>query len=214
MKKPPIHDLLLRGPVIPVVTLADAGDAVALAEALLAGGISTIEITLRTRDALEGVRAIARSGLPIAIGVGTCLRKEHLEAAAACGADFAVSPGATDALLAAAEQTGLPLLPGAATSAEVMRLAEAGYTCMKLFPAENVGGLGLLRAWQPVFQDIRFCPTGGITPANAPQYLSLANVPCVGGSWLAPKALLETRDFAAISRLAAEARSLKPQPSH
>lgn len=211
MSQQTMQELLARGPVIPVVTLANAADAVPLAEALLSGGIDTIELTLRTPAALDAVRAIARSGLPIAIGVGTCLRAEHLRAAADCGAHFAVSPGATEALLAAAASNRLPLLPGAATPGEVMRLSEAGYDCMKLFPAENVGGTGLLRALQPVFPGVRFCPTGGITPGNATTYLELANVACVGGSWLTPQALIEARDFAAIGRLAAAARLLRRQ---
>lgn len=211
MHADPLIAILARGPVIPVVTLARASDAVPLAEALLAGGIDTVEITLRTPAALGGVRALARSGLPILIGAGTCLGSEHLEAALDAGAHFAVSPGSTAELLAGAARITLPLLPGAATPGEVMRLLEAGYSCLKIFPASELGGAGMLRALSAVFPTCHFCPTGGITAAAVPDYLALPNVPCVGGSWLTPPALLAAGDFAAITRLAAQARALRPR---
>lgn len=211
MHTDPLFPILARGPVIPVVTLARAADAVPLAEALLAGGIDTVEITLRTATALDGVRALARSGLPVVIGAGTCLGSEQLEAAAEAGAHFAVSPGSTEALLAAATRVPLPLLPGAATPGEVMRLIEAGYQCMKIFPASELGGVGMLRALSAVFPTRHFCPTGGITAAAAPDYLALPGVRCVGGSWLAPPALIAAGDFAGITRLAAQARALRPR---
>lgn len=203
--------ILDRGPVIPVVTLANASDAVPLAQALLAGGIDTVEITLRTYAALDGVRALSRSGLPIIVGAGTCLGAAQLEAAAEAGARFVASPGTTTELLAAAERIPLPLLPGAATPSEVMRLADAGYTCLKLFPATEVGGAGMLRALSAVFPALRFCPTGGISASSASEYLALPNVACVGGSWLAPPALLAARDFAGITRLATQASALRPR---
>ncbi|MFM7273578.1 MAG: bifunctional 4-hydroxy-2-oxoglutarate aldolase/2-dehydro-3-deoxy-phosphogluconate aldolase, partial [Gammaproteobacteria bacterium] len=204
MNPDPLLAILARGPVIPVVTLTRAEDAVPLAEALLAGGIDTVEITLRTAAALDGVRALARSGLPILIGAGTCLDGKHLEAAREAGAHFAVSPGSTEALLTAATRIPLPLLPGAATPSEVMRLIEAGYRCLKIFPASELGGPTMLRALSVVFTACHFCPTGGIAAAAAPDYLTLPNVPCVGGSWLTPPALLAAGDFAGITRLAAQ----------
>jgi 2-dehydro-3-deoxyphosphogluconate aldolase/(4S)-4-hydroxy-2-oxoglutarate aldolase len=200
--------LLARGPVLPVVVVDDPARAVGLVRALAAGGVTTVEVTLRTARALDCVRAI-RDALPEAVcGVGTVLDRRQLEAATAAGAAFAVSPGATPTLLDAAGDAGVPFLPGAATASEIMALRERGYRLVKLFPAEQAGGVAFLKALASPLADMRFCPTGGIGPANARAYLSLPNVACVGGSWLAPAEQVDAGDWAAITRLAHAASAL------
>ena len=204
-----IESTLKLAPVVPVVVINDADHAVALARALVAGGTPAIEVTLRTPAALAAIRRIAAEVEGAHVGAGTVLTGKDLDAAAEAGATFAVSPGSTPALLDAADASGLPLLPGAATASEAMALLERGYRCMKFFPAAAAGGADLLRSLSGPLPGIRFCPTGGITAQNAARYLALPNVACVGGSWLTPRKLLEAGDWAAVESLAREAAALR-----
>ncbi len=201
-------DLLGLSPVMPVVVLDDAGDAVPTARALLAGGIGVIELTLRTPAALASIERIAAEVPEIVIGAGTVTAPEHAKQAADAGAKFLVTPGCTDAVLDAAFDTGLPFLPGASTVSEAMRLAERGLTALKFFPAEASGGVAYLKSIGGPLPGLRFCPTGGITVKTAPDYLALSNVGCIGGSWLTPKDALAAKDFGKIEALAAEASKL------
>lgn len=200
---------LLAGPrVIPVLTVTDLALAVPLAEALAAGGLTTIEITLRSPVALEAIGLI-RAALPdVLCGAGTVRTAADVDAAVGAGSQFLVSPGSTGALLDAMLATGLPSLPGAVTPSEVMRLADKGFALQKLFPAEASGGTAALRALAGPFPEITFCATGGITAANAADYLALGNVTAVGGSWMVPSAALATQDWAAVTALAAAAHAL------
>ncbi|MFE9745820.1 bifunctional 4-hydroxy-2-oxoglutarate aldolase/2-dehydro-3-deoxy-phosphogluconate aldolase [Actinosynnema sp. NPDC091369] len=212
MTNAPAHataaDLLALSPVIPVVVVDDAEHAVPLAEALLRGGVRVIELTLRTPAALAAIERVAAEVPGIVIGAGTVTAPEHAEQAAKAGAAFLVTPGSTDRVLDAAEDTGLPFLPGAATVSEAMRLAERGLTSLKFFPAEAAGGVDYLKSIGGPLPGLRFCPTGGITPATAPNYLALPNVGCVGGSWLAPKDALASGDWARVEELARAASAL------
>ncbi|NUT97681.1 MAG: bifunctional 4-hydroxy-2-oxoglutarate aldolase/2-dehydro-3-deoxy-phosphogluconate aldolase [Saccharothrix sp.] len=201
-------DLLELSPVIPVVVLDDAAHAVPLAQALLRGGIRVIELTLRTPAALPAIEAIAAEVPDIVLGAGTVTAPEHAEQALKAGASFLVTPGSTDRVLDAVEDTGLPFLPGAATVSEAMKLAERGLTALKFFPAEAAGGADYLKSIGGPLPGLRFCPTGGITPETAPKYLALPNVGCVGGSWLTPKDALATGDWARIESLAKAAAAL------
>jgi 2-dehydro-3-deoxyphosphogluconate aldolase/(4S)-4-hydroxy-2-oxoglutarate aldolase len=194
--------LLDRVPVIPVVVLDDVAHAVPVAEALVAGGVPVIELTLRTPVALRCIEEIARHVPEILVGAGTIVSPGQAEAAASAGAQFLVSPGTTDRLASAMRETGLPHLPGAATVSEVLRLLELGYSEMKLFPAEVSGGVGFLKAIGAPVPQARFCPTGGITEATASSYLALPNVGCVGGTWLTPADALRDRNWDRVSRLA------------
>ena len=196
-------------PVIPVIVLHDVAHAVPLARALLAGGIRMLEVTLRTPQALACIEAIAREVPEAVAGAGTLRNAADARAAQAAGAQFAVSPGFTESLSQACADLKLPLLPGVATSSEVMAVLEAGHTECKFFPAVQAGGLPMLKAWQGPFADVRFCPTGGITAESAPQFLALSNVVCVGGSWLLPAEAIEQCDWARITRLAVQARALR-----
>lgn len=196
--------LLDIAPVVPVVVLSDVERAVPLARALAAGGVGIAEITLRTPAALESVRRIAAEVPDVLVGAGTVTSADQARAAADAGAKFLVTPGTTPALLDACEQTGLPLLPGVSTVSEAMRLAERGYTALKFFPAQACGGVGFLRSIAGPLPGLRFCPTGGITVASAPDYLALSTVGCVGGSWLTPKDVPDD----VITRLAAESLRL------
>lgn len=200
--------LLRRSAVLPVVTIDDASIAVPLAEALYRGGLRSIEVTLRTPVALDAIARIARALPDLSIGAGTVRTPQDLAAAAEAGAAFAVSPGATDALYAA--RAPLPWLPAVATASELMRGLDAGHRCFKLFPAVAAGGVALLRALHAPFPDALFCPTGGITPGNAGDFLALPCVACVGGSWLAPPELLQRADWPAIEKLARAAAALRP----
>ena len=204
-----IQAILRRGPVLPVITIRDAGKAVALARALAAGGLTAIEITLRTPAALAAIEAVAREVPECLAGAGTVLNERDLRAAIDAGAAFGVSPGATPGLLTAATAFGLPFLPGVATASELMAAIEAGFDHFKLFPAAQAGGPAMLKALGGPFPAARFCPTGGIDLAGAPAYLALANVVCVGGSWIAPEAMIEAGDFVGIERLAREASGLR-----
>lgn len=201
--------LLDLAPVIPVVVVHDLATAVPVARALAAGGVPLIELTLRTSVALEAIRAIADEVPEIRVGAGTVVDPRQADAARAAGASFLVSPGSTPTLLAAMADTGLPFLPGTATVSEVLAALEAGVTELKFFPAEQSGGAGFLKAIASVVPAARFCPTGGITPANAASYLALPNVGCVGGSWLTPADALADRDWDRVTRLAKESHALQ-----
>lgn len=205
----PTLDAVMRdAPVIPVVVVDEVPRALGLARALLQGGIRVIELTLRTPVAFEAIAAIRRE-LPEAwVGAGTVLNATDAQRAADAGALFAVSPGYTPAVHAACERLHLPWLPGVATASEVMQALDAGLSRLKFFPAVPAGGAPLLRAWAAPLPQARFCPTGGIDPGNAAQFLRLPNVACVGGSWLTPPALLKAQDWPAISALARAARWL------
>ncbi|MEI7035302.1 bifunctional 4-hydroxy-2-oxoglutarate aldolase/2-dehydro-3-deoxy-phosphogluconate aldolase [Fulvimonas yonginensis] len=208
-KQQQIERTLRLAPVIPVVVIEDARAAVPMARALVAGGIPAIEVTLRTPAALEAVRAIAAEVEGAVVGVGTVLGEADLRAAQQAGARFAVAPGATPRLLDAAEDVALPLLPGAATASEAMALLERGYRHLKFFPAVPAGGARLLAAWAGPLPQLRFCPTGGIGPSSAGDFLALPNVLCVGGSWLTPADKLAAGDWAGIEQLARAAARLR-----
>lgn len=194
-------------PVIPVLVVDDAESAADLARALILGGLPALEVTLRTPAALDAIRAMAAVPGGV-VGAGTLLTEADVEAAKEAGASFGVSPGATRRLLDACEANDLPLLPGAATPSEAMHLLERGYSVQKFFPAEGNGGVPVLKAWGAPLPLIRFCPTGGVSLQNALQYLALPNVVCVGGSWVAPAAMVRSGDWASITALAAEAAAL------
>jgi 2-dehydro-3-deoxyphosphogluconate aldolase / (4S)-4-hydroxy-2-oxoglutarate aldolase len=204
-----VEDILRAGPVMPVVVIDDAAHAVPLARALVAGGIRAIEITLRTGAALDAIQAISRE-VPDAIpGVGTALTGADVLAALEAGARFIVSPGATPALMDAAIGSGLPFLPGVATASELMAGMAAGLSAFKFFPAAQAGGVEALKALAGPFPSARFCPTGGVSAANAATYLALPNVLCVGGSWIAPREAIAAGNFAKIEQLAREAAGLR-----
>ena len=201
-------DLLKTGPVMPVIVIDDIAEAVPLARALVAGGVRVLEVTLRTAAALEAIRAIASEVPEAIVGAGTILNAHDLQQAREAGARFGVSPGATTELLEAARIEGWPFLPGVATPSEAMRALEHGYSVLKFFPAQQAGGSALLKALHGPLPLLRFCPTGGITVATAPEFLVLPNVVCVGGSWLTPAKLVKGQDWAGITKLAAEAAAL------
>ncbi|MFI2782539.1 bifunctional 4-hydroxy-2-oxoglutarate aldolase/2-dehydro-3-deoxy-phosphogluconate aldolase [Streptomyces sp. ALB3] len=195
-------------PVVPVVVLEDAADAVPLARALVAGGLPAIEVTLRTAAALDAIRAIASEVPGAVVGAGTVISPAHVTETVAAGARFLVSPGWTDALLDAMTASGVPFLPGVSTTSEVVALLERGITEMKFFPAEAAGGTAYLKALSSPLPRARFCPTGGISLASAPSYLALPNVGCVGGSWMVPGDAVAAKDWERVERLAAEASAL------
>ena len=195
-------------PVVPVIVVEDLAHAVPLARALVAGGLPALEVTLRTPVALDAIRAMAEVPGGV-VGAGTLLTPADVKAAKAAGAMFGVSPGATDRLLDACAEWDLPLLPGAATATEIMSLLEKGYTVQKFFPAEQAGGAAYLKSIGSPIPQVKFCPTGGIGLKNAMDYLSLGNILCVGGSWVAPKDAMASGDWATITRLAAEAKALR-----
>jgi 2-dehydro-3-deoxyphosphogluconate aldolase / (4S)-4-hydroxy-2-oxoglutarate aldolase len=200
---------LFRGvSVIPVVTIEREEEAVPLARALGEGGLNVIEVALRSGAALAAIRAIAAALPQLVVGAGTVQRPADAAAAAAAGARFLVSPGMTPELAASALATGLPYVPGVATPSEIMQARDLGLCFLKLFPAEALGGVALLRALAPVFPGIAFCPTGGIHEGLAPEYLALPNVPVVGGSWMAPRQAVTAGDWPQIRRLAARAAAL------
>jgi 2-dehydro-3-deoxyphosphogluconate aldolase/(4S)-4-hydroxy-2-oxoglutarate aldolase len=207
MPRPDVETLLARTAVVPVLMVESVETGVALARALVAGGLSVLEITLRTPAALEVIRAIARE-VEAVVGAGTVLHPEQYRAAERAGARFVVSPGATGSLLAYAEASETPFLPGAVTASEVMTLLERGYSCMKFFPAAPAGGVAYLEALAAPLPEARFCPTGGIDAASAPRYLGLPNVLCVGGSWVAPGDAVAAGDWPRITALARAAAAL------
>lgn len=202
------REICALAPIIPVIVIEDAATARPLAEALVAGGLPALEVTLRTPAALEAIRAMAQVPGGV-VGAGTLVTPADVIAAKEAGAQFGVSPGATDELLAACEAAELPLLPGAATATEAMRLLARGYDMLKFFPAEASGGAPALRAIGAPLPQITFCPTGGVGPANARDYLALPNVICAGGSWVAPADRIAAGDWAAIELLAREAAQLE-----
>ncbi|MFC8866149.1 bifunctional 4-hydroxy-2-oxoglutarate aldolase/2-dehydro-3-deoxy-phosphogluconate aldolase [Streptomyces sp. NPDC057148] len=195
-------------PVVPVVVVDDLADAVPLARALVTGGLPAIEVTLRTPVALDAVRAIAAEVPDAVVGAGTVITARQVEEVVAAGARFLVSPGWTDTLLEAMRASGVPFLPGVSTTSEVVALLERGVREMKFFPAEAAGGTAYLKALAAPLPQARFCPTGGITPALAPEYLALPNVGCVGGSWMLPKDAVAGRDWERVEALAREAAGL------
>lgn len=205
---PRLRAILRLAPVIPVYSPGSVEEAVAVAGALLHGGLPVIEVTLRTPVALEAIAAMVKAVPDAVIGAGTVLDAAQMAAVSAAGARFAVSPGGSDALYAAARQHALPLLPGVATASEIMRGLEHGLDTFKFFPAAAAGGPALLSAWAGPFADVRFCPTGGISAQTARDYLGLPNVLCVGGSWLTPASLLRNGDYGAVQALAAQAAGL------
>lgn len=203
------REILSAGAVIPVMAIDDLDTCVDLAHALVAGGIPTLEITLRTDVGLEAIRRIAKEVPNAIVGAGTVTNPEQLKAVEDAGAVFAISPGLHETLAKASHQSGIPLIPGVATPGEVQLALEHGIDTLKLFPAEVVGGQAMLKALHGPYPHVRFCPTGGISLQTAPEYLALPNVLCVGGSWLTPKEAVAKRDWDTITRLAKEASALK-----
>ena len=201
--------IVQSAPVVPVVIVDDAASAVPLARALVAGGLPVVEITLRTDAALDAIAAVAAEVDGAIVGAGTVLSADQWQAAEKAGARYMVSPGASPNLLAAARDSAVPLMPGAATASEAMRLLEEGYTIQKFFPAEPAGGTAFLKALASPLPTVRFCPTGGIGAANAGNYLALPNVICVGGSWVAPSEAIAAGDWARIEALARDATGLR-----
>lgn len=206
----PLADIMKRAPVIPVIVINDLAHAVPLADALVAGGLPVLEVTLRTSVGLAAIEAMRRAVPEAIVGVGTISTPAQFAECARAGAQFGVSPGLTPALVEASQAAGFPFLPGVMTASELMRAREAGFRYCKLFPAQQAGGTGMLRALHSVFPDVGFCPTGGVHQDNAVEYLSLPNVLCVGGSWVAPNALMQSGDWLAIRKLAQQAAALKP----
>ncbi|MFB6935712.1 bifunctional 4-hydroxy-2-oxoglutarate aldolase/2-dehydro-3-deoxy-phosphogluconate aldolase [Streptomyces chartreusis] len=198
-------------PVVPVVVIDDPSDAVPLARALVAGGLPAIEVTLRTPAALEAIGAVADAVPDAVVGAGTVITPEQVKLAVTAGARFLVSPGWTDLLLEAMRASGVPYLPGVSTTSEVVALLERGVREMKFFPAEAAGGTAYLKSLNGPLPQARFCPTGGIGPATAPDYLALPNVGCVGGSWMLPADAIAARDWGRVEALAREAAGLRAQ---
>jgi 2-dehydro-3-deoxyphosphogluconate aldolase/(4S)-4-hydroxy-2-oxoglutarate aldolase len=201
--------LLRHAPVIPVLTVEGADDAVPLATALVAGGLPLLEVTLRTEGALKAITAMAKQVPGAIVGAGTIRTADQAKAAVDAGATFLVSPGATPQVIAAVQKLGVPFLPGCATASEAMRLAEEGFRFLKFFPAEAAGGVNYLKSLAAPLADLRFCPTGGIDADKAKAYLALPNVVCVGGSWITPAAALKAGDWATVTRLSLEAGRLR-----
>ena len=209
MSRLTIRQIMALSPVIPVLTVARTEHAVPLAQALVRGGLRVLEVTLRSECALEAIR-LMRSAVPEAVvGAGTLTRPEDFARAEHAGAQFGVTPGLTPELAAAATTVVFPTLPGVMTPTELIRARAAGYLACKLFPAQQAGGVAMLKALAGPFPDVVFCPTGGITRASAPEYLALSNVPCVGGSWLAPAELVQAGDWGRIEALARDAAALR-----
>ncbi len=204
-----IKEIMTTSPVIPVMVINQLELAVPLAKALVNGGLKVLEITLRTPAALEAIRRIKAEVPGAIVGAGTIINTQTLTQALDAGAEFIVSPGVTDSLLEAALASGIPILPGVVTPSEVMRLLEKGITAMKFFPAEAAGGIPMLKSIGSPLPQVLFCPTGGVTPKNAPDYLALNNVACVGGSWMAPADLVDAQNWAEITRRSLEASGLK-----
>jgi 2-dehydro-3-deoxyphosphogluconate aldolase / (4S)-4-hydroxy-2-oxoglutarate aldolase len=205
--------LIAKAPVIPVLTIERAADAVPLARALAAGGLPVVEVTLRTRAALDAVRAIVAEVPDCIVGVGTVTRGADIPAALSAGAKYLVSPGTPPALAAALAEAPVPVVPGCATVSEAMALMERGFSLLKFFPAEQSGGIAWLKGVAAPLPGVKFCPTGGIDMRNAGAYLALANVISVGGSWPAPKELIVAHDFARITAFASQASAIRSQGS-
>jgi 2-dehydro-3-deoxyphosphogluconate aldolase/(4S)-4-hydroxy-2-oxoglutarate aldolase len=205
---PRVRAVLKLAPVIPVYTPESVDEAVQVAQALFNGGLPVIEVTLRTAVAMEAIQAMVEAVPDAVVGAGTVLTAAQMEKVKAVGGRFAVAPGATERLYAAARDTDLPFLPGVATSSELMQGLEHGLDTFKFFPAVQAGGIGMLSAWNGPFGNVRFCPTGGISAQTARDFLHLPNVLCVGGSWLTTRALLQARDWAGIEDLARASAAL------
>ncbi len=203
-----LEKTMLAAPVIPVVVINDVKKAIGLAKALVAGGLPAIEITLRTPNALDCIRAVAQEVEGAIAGAGTVLDIAQMKAVEAAGAKFMVSPGTAPKLLDAADDSPVALLPGAATASEMMQLGERGYTYLKFFPAEAAGGANYLKSISSPLPQFKICPTGGVSLSNAAHYLALPNVLCVGGSWVAPGGLIENEYWSEITKLAKEAAQL------
>lgn len=206
---PPDSGRAAAAPVIPVIVVDDPADAVPLARACAHGGVTVLEVTLRTAAGVEAIRRIASELPEVTVGAGTVLRPSDLAAVAAAGARFAVSPGFQPALAAAARDHGLDFMPGVMTPSEIMAAAEQGLSLLKFFPAAPAGGIAMLQAFAGPFPQIRFCPTGGIGVRDAPRYLALPNVVAVGGSWMTPAAAIAARDWVGIGALCADAAELR-----
>ena len=203
-----IEGILDLGPVMPVIVIDDIKDALPLADAFLAGGLKTIEITLRTPAALGAIEAVASLRPEIHVGAGTVVSASLATASRNAGAAFAVSPGTTSAVVDGCAAVNLPLLPGVSTVSEIMTLHELGFTAMKFFPASSAGGASFVRSIANPLPQITICPTGGISAETAPDWLAMPNVRCLGGSWVAPQKLIAEQQFAAIEKLAREAATL------
>jgi 2-dehydro-3-deoxyphosphogluconate aldolase/(4S)-4-hydroxy-2-oxoglutarate aldolase len=203
-----IRDVLALAPVIPVLTVAKLEYAAPLAQALYAGGLKVLEITLRTQEALAVIEAMRKAVPEALVGAGTLLRPQDFKRAEAVGAQFAVTPGLTPQLAEAAKSVKFPLLPGVISPSEILQALHLGYDTLKFFPAQQAGGIPMLQAFAGPFAHVSFCPTGGISRHTAPAFLKLRNVLCVGGSWVAPNALVEDGDWAGIEALARDAASL------
>ncbi|MBD1583631.1 bifunctional 4-hydroxy-2-oxoglutarate aldolase/2-dehydro-3-deoxy-phosphogluconate aldolase [Pseudoalteromonas sp. S16_S37] len=204
-----IEKILSSAPVVPVVVIDNLEDAAPLAQALYNGGLKALEITLRTPVAAQAVKIMKETVPDAYVGTGTVIDRATFDASVAAGADFMVSPGVNDELLALAKESDIPFLPGAATPSEVMKLAAAGFKYLKFFPAEAAGGAPMLKSIGGPLPDITFCPTGGITLESAPKYLALKNVICVGGTWMLDKQLIANKDWQAIEALAKQASEVK-----
>lgn len=202
-----IEDIISAAPVMPVLVIHELEKAVPLARALLEGGLRTIEVTLRTPVAMEALAAITRALPEATVGVGTLTRPEQFSQAAEAGAEFAVSPGLTRVMLNACGESGMPYLPGVFTPSEAMAARDIGFKYLKLFPAKQAGGIGMLNALAGPFPELKLCPTGGIDSSNFREFLALPNVPSVGGHWMAPQEAIAAGDWDTITRLAAEASS-------
>jgi len=203
-----IRDIMKVAPVIPVLIIDDLAHAAPLAQALCAGGLKVLEVTLRTPVALAAIEAMRKAAPDAIIGVGTLSKPEDFQQAERAGAMFGVSPGLTAELAHASRTVNFPLLPGVMTASEVIAARLQGFDALKLFPAMQAGGIGMLKALASPFSDVLFCPTGGITRETAPEFLSLPNVACVGGSWVAPAKLMNAGDWQGITKLAADAAGL------
>ncbi len=199
------YRFVTRAPVVPVMVITDLAQAVPMAQALVTGGLTALEVTLRTDCALDAIRAIAAEVEDADIGAGTVCSADQMREAVAAGARFIVSPGSSDALFATARELAIPMLPGAVTASEVMRVREAGFPVVKFFPAATSGGPAAIKAFQGPFGDMLFVPTGGISPSNFGDYLSLTNVPAVGGSWIIPADAVAAGDWQTVARLSREA---------
>ncbi|HET7096854.1 MAG TPA: bifunctional 4-hydroxy-2-oxoglutarate aldolase/2-dehydro-3-deoxy-phosphogluconate aldolase [Casimicrobiaceae bacterium] len=204
-----ILELMRMGPVIPVIVIDRLAQAVPLARALVAGGVRVLEVTLRTPAGLDSIKAIARDVPEAIVGVGTITQPQEFALSAKAGARFAVTPGLTPALIEAARHAAIPLLPGVMTPSDVIAARAAGYRELKLFPAQQAGGIAMLKALGGPFPDVTFCPTGGVTAETALDFLALPNVACVGGSWLTPKDAIAAADWTRISGLARQAAALR-----
>ncbi len=203
-----IVDIMRLCPVIPVLVIDRVEDAAPLARALSDGGLKVLEVTLRTPAGLAAIAAMKAAAPDAVVGAGTVNSADLLHQAADAGAEFIVAPGLTESLAKAAKARSLPFLPGVATAGDILRGLELGLGAFKFFPAETIGGVPALKALEGPFSGLDICPTGGVTLANAPSYLALPSVRCVGGSWITPKSLIAAQDFAAVTRLAAEAAAL------